>query len=265
MAGRLNEVAFAKKSIEQDKIRDLVKTSEGKKQVGQGLSFLFTRIPNLLGIKEAISEINKGDIKELILMRFKTLSLEQIDYAFKLERYGVLGDQIQHFQLFNAEYVGKVLHKFVNWLQKTRLDNNIPLHNVKKKSLTEAQKEYWIKRGVTSALEQYQESKSIEDGYIYIYDVLYDEYLPQDNDYKKKIYESAKIAVELEYKDKEATSKEEKNAFKEILSTLNEQGNGKVKLKCKELVICEFFRNLLKDEKKLKEFKSKYEYRKDGK
>ncbi|MCG9971022.1 hypothetical protein [Christiangramia crocea] len=256
----MNEITFARKSIEQDKIRDLLETEEGKIQVGQGLAFLFTRIPNLLGIKEAISYINKSDIKELILMRFKTLSLEQIDYAFKMERYGYFGDQIQHFQLFNSEYVGKVLDRFIKWLQKIRMDNNIPLKEEKKKTITENQKQYWINRGVLSALEQYKENKAIEDGYIYIYDVLYEEYLPKEKEYKDKIYESAKVSIQMEYSDKEATSKEEKQEFKNIISSLEKKGNTKVKLKCKELVLCEFFRKLLKDEKRLTEFKEKYKY-----
>lgn len=123
--GRLTELGFAKKTIEFDKVKTLLVSEEGREKLSFGLTMLFTRIPNLLGIKDVISDINKQDIKEMILSHYKTLSLEEIDYAFKIDRYS--GEPIPHYQLFNAEYVAKVLKRYQEWLQKKRQDNNLSI------------------------------------------------------------------------------------------------------------------------------------------
>ena len=139
----------------------------------------------------------------MILVRFKSLSIEEIDYAFKLERYGVYGDRVKHFQLFNAEYVSKVLDQYKKWLLKIRHDNNIPLfkdNSSKTDELTEDQKMDLILNGLREAHAQFIETNSIEPGRLYLYDFL-DEYgiMPKDLNVKKKVKE---ILKEVSGKDK---------------------------------------------------------------
>lgn len=121
-AGEKNELSFAKEVINFQKIKEME-----SQDVSVGLSMIFTKASNLLGIKDPISDINKQDIKEMILSHFNNISLEEIDYAFKLERYGVLGDKTAHFQLLNSEYVSNVLNKYKKWLKETRLANNLSI------------------------------------------------------------------------------------------------------------------------------------------
>lgn len=121
-AGEKNELSFAKETIHFEKI----KTMESQ-DVSVGLSIIFTKASNLLGIKDPISDINKQDIKEMILSHFSNMSLEEIDYAFKLERYGVYGEKTEHFQLLNSDYVSNVINKYKIWLKKIRTENNLSI------------------------------------------------------------------------------------------------------------------------------------------
>ena len=106
----LTTVEFLKDISNQIKIRDISK-DDFKNQLIKSIVLLNT----LSGIKEPMDDVTKQDIKEMILMRFKALSFDEISYAFKKERYGDLGDRTEHYQLFDAKYVSEVLDKFVKW------------------------------------------------------------------------------------------------------------------------------------------------------
>jgi hypothetical protein len=50
--------------------------------------------------------------------------MEEIEYAFCLNRDGVFGDPTPHYQFVDREYVGIVLRKYMNWkLEKNRRPN----------------------------------------------------------------------------------------------------------------------------------------------
>ena len=121
----MNEFDFAKKTIYFPTLKKLKETTDGKEVISNEFAFLFTRIANLSGIKEAISDINKSDIKELLLTHHSGLSIEEIDYAFKLDRYS--GEPTPHYGLFNAEFVAKVLKKYKIWLNEKRTTYNLPI------------------------------------------------------------------------------------------------------------------------------------------
>lgn len=108
-------VAFLKKK--QSRIVDIEKGDEFFMTLG----IMFTKIANLGGIKGEISEINKQDISKMILRRNKALSLEEIYFAFELERYGVYEEKTSHFQLFNADYVSTILNKYKKWKTTTKV------------------------------------------------------------------------------------------------------------------------------------------------
>ncbi|WP_407324045.1 hypothetical protein R5O24_02880 [Tenacibaculum maritimum] len=238
--GNLSELSFARKVVELVKIKEL-----DEDELRQGLSFLFTRISNLLGIKEPITAINKTDIKEMILMRFKSLSLEEIDYAFKLERYGAYENKTEHFQLFNAEYVGAVLNKFKKWLQKTRFNNNISISKKEEtKELKEEEKELIVINGVMSCFDYFKEHKQIEPGTLYVYDVLFPlgAFFFHSRKFKEKI---RRKAVKSIYKKKNNVQTAiEKKQISNVLKEIREKGNP-VKSKCKELVLIQFFSKII--------------------
>lgn len=116
----MTELAFVKDVPNQVKVRE-ADSYELTKQ----LAIVLTHAAIATGLKGGIEDIHKREIKELILMRFKNLSLDEIAYAFKLERFGVLGDKTEHFQLFNASYVSEVLEKYRNWKREIRKAHNV--------------------------------------------------------------------------------------------------------------------------------------------
>lgn len=85
-----------------------------------GLGFIFAQTAILSGFKGEIPDINKQDITELLLNRFKTLSLSELNHAFKIDRHGYHGEPTQHFQLFNAEYVVRVLNNYLKYKERVR-------------------------------------------------------------------------------------------------------------------------------------------------
>lgn len=118
--GSLSPIALAKKRKDFVKIRNL-----NPQQISDVFALVFVRAASFLGIKEAISEINKQDIKDLILFKYSHLSAEELDYAFKHDRYS--GDPIPHYQLFNAEYVAKILKRYEEFLKVVKAESNSKL------------------------------------------------------------------------------------------------------------------------------------------
>tara|TARA_B100002049_G_scaffold42555_1_gene29031 strand:- start:20570 stop:21307 length:738 start_codon:yes stop_codon:yes gene_type:complete len=232
----LTEVAFARKVIDFDKVKNIPLD-----QLGGLLGMVFVKAANLTGLKDPISDINKQDIKEMILVRFKNISIEEIDYAFKLERYGVYGERIQHFQLFNAEYVSKVLDQYKKWLLKTRQDNNIsiskPVTN-QLPELTESQKREIILNGLRAAHQEYQDTQSIAPGRIYLYDFL-DEHGIMPTDLKVKERVKALAEKRLLERQKAALTQVER-ALYDI--TVNGKPSKKVVLACKEISLERLFK-----------------------
>lgn len=234
--GALTPIPFAKNVLNLVKIRDLDQVD-----INQGFAMLFTRISNLIGIKEEISAINKTDISEMIVMRFKGLSLEEIDYAFKLERYGAYDDKTGHFQLFNAEYVSTILLKYKKWLQKTRFENNIPLVLEQKKviEISEEEKEKFVLEGLKNSFELYQTEGSFDGvGRLYLYEYLYDKnLLPKDKQTKDLVMKHA--VKNIERKRKAALNKFEKAKFE--IYTRKKENTSVVIVECKRISIVRFF------------------------
>lgn len=252
----LSPISFINDLKNQTAIRSLDPNSnEFRKELGT----LFTKINLLIGIKNEIDIFNKEDIKELILMRFKALSLNEIDYAFKLERYGKFGKRIEHYQLFNAQYVGEVLDKYLDW--KTFQFKNVVknIQNQGKTELSVNEKEIKNKKIVLGFLDRYEKNPYIEDDEFYIYDILdKKELMPTDVEYKKEVKKDAVTILQNEYSQRKAKSKDESRSFKRELEQVTLGKGGAVIRKCKVLVLEEFFRNLFKDQEKVIEFKEKF-------
>jgi hypothetical protein len=240
-AGSINELAFARKVVEFTKLKDLIKTEPEK--IENGLNLIFVRATNLIGIKEAIPQINKDDIANQIKLRFLNLSLEEIDYAFKLDRYGVLGEPVAHYQLFNATYVGLVLNKYKEWLRKTRFENNIPTAKaLPAPELTPEQKDAIVIKGVLDCFDWFLMTREIKPGKIYVYTFLYElKVLPVHTpEFRSQI---ARKAAKLTYK-RVPKSRGEAKELKKLLKDLTTGKNKQASL-CKELVLKNYFGTLI--------------------
>lgn len=247
--GRLTEVGFARATVELQKIKDMdLSIAENKQYLQQGLSMIFTKASNLTGLKDPISDINKADIVEMILTRYKSLSLEEIDYAFKIDRYS--GDPVAHFQLFNAEYVGKVLTRYREWLRETRVSMNLPMKKEEvKPEMSEAEKQLIVVNGVIDCFDSYLSSGEISPGKSYVYDFLYERNLLPIHTpaFREKIKRKAiKIIMMRERTDNDPRQ------FRRQLRDI-QLGKDPLKVECKKLVLQEFFSRLKAQGKHLSE------------
>lgn len=254
----LGEVAFVRSIVEHTKIRDVSDSYRISKEV----SHWITHTTNQLGIKDAVPTHNKTEIVELILNVFKNLSFDELYFAFKMERFGVLGDKTQHYQFFDASYVSDVLRKYVDWKTEVRRKHNLDL--VKKDSevpeLSQKEKDSIVAQGVLRIYGEYKALGDISTGDSYIYEVLYDDgFLPTDAKTKKEIYESAKEVLKFDVESKEAISIQEKEHFKKILSAIEKKRDPIVIAEAKRLSVKRFFRKLANDEDGEKNFREKYQ------
>lgn len=247
--GSLSEIAFAQKALEFVKIKDLVVTNP--KLVQEGLVFIFVRVANLIGIKEAIPDINKEDIALQIFSRFSGLSLEEINFAFKCDRFGTFGEPTQHFQLFNSEYVGKVLNRYKNWLQTTRYELKLPTTlQAPKPELNEDEKMLIIVSGVIDCFEEFQINRIIQPGKIYVYDFLFSRgVLPvHTKEFKAEI---KRKAAKMTFKTV-AANREERKKLSNILKAI-QTGQNSQTVKCKEIILRTFFYSLIAQNKHIRE------------
>lgn len=249
----LSPISFINDLPNQNKIRNLdANSQEFKNQLG----LLFAKINNLIGIKQEIELFNKQDIKEMLLMRFKALSMEEIDYAFKLERYGAFGKRIDHFQLFNSEYVSKVLDRYLEW--KVFQMKNVVKKVIDKEKLSEQELEKKNKEVLLRFINEYEYTRKVEDFQFYIYDILDSKGLmPTDIDYKNQIKKEAILILQEEFSKRKANSKDEFKSFQRELEQVALGKGGTVRKKCKVLVIEEFFKNIYKDPEKIIDIKNK--------
>ena len=148
----LSKVEFIKNIGSQRKIRDL-KGVEDTNLFNKSVALIFTVAANKLKIKDGILDENKEDIVELLLMNFKGLSLDEVAYAFKLERFGNLGNKTEHYQVFDTDYVGQVLRKYMEWKSKKRVE--LKLHDKKMEKQKDIEKLYYKNRAVRKSLDHY--------------------------------------------------------------------------------------------------------------
>lgn len=252
---KMTEVGFVRNISEQTKLRDINNSYELSKQAG----LVFAVALNHLGIKEALPQITKQDIMEMLLTRYKNLSLDEVAYAFKLERYGVLGDRTEHFQLFNAQYVSDVLEKYKTWKMEVKKLHNISVVIEEKSDISDEEKRYWINKGVTECLDEFEKTSLIKEGSFNTYNILFDlGYLPKDKQYKETILESAIECIKIEQDLLKDVKGSDPRKISETLERIKNPKDSIVIIKCKELVLSQFFRNLLKDQERLNKFRETF-------
>jgi hypothetical protein len=264
----LSPISFLNDLQNQTAIR-LLDINSPKVKIPLGL--LFRDCAILVGIKLKIKSLDpfekdedyifdhdKKDIKEMLLMRFKHLSLEEINYAFKLERYGTHGKRIEHFQLFNSTYVEGVLERYDKWKQfKIRTNNISTLNKVAEKTKVDhTEKNNDI---VMRFLTEYEESSFIEENKFYVYDIINKKGLfPNNKEHKESIKKDAIYLLTNKYQNRKASSRAEQTRFKREMKNISLGSGGDVIRKCKQLFMEEFFRDLYKDNEKVIQFKKKF-------
>lgn len=211
--------------------------------LSQALGVIFSNISLLMGIKEPISEINKNDIKKLILSHYRNISLEQIVYAFELERYGQLPPKTKHFQLLNAEYVATVLLKFKDWLAKTRFDNNIPLPKqkpVEQKTISEQQKHQILINGAIRCYNEFLENGLVAEGNTHIYEFLFDDL--KVHKFQEKEINAAERVAKRQLEEQSKTI--DRTKAKSIITEIQNPNSKKVSNLTKRLLLKSYFKSI---------------------
>lgn len=255
----LGEVAFIKSVVKHKKIRNISDSYTISKEI----SHWITQTTNLLGIKDAVPTHNKTEITELILSVFKNLSFDELYYAFKMERFGVLGEKTQHYQLFDASYVSDILNKYKNWRIEVRRKHNLSIAKPKEENgISEQEKLSIVSKGILNLFEHFKEHGDIPPGNLYVYEVLYEDgFLPTDPETKRQVYEEAKQVLEFELQNKKALTQKEKDEYLLIKKAIESKHHPRVVIEAKMISIKKFFRSALKDEKAANDFKTKYQKR----
>lgn len=205
---------------------------------------LFTRIAFLSGVKEEIDDINKADIKKMMITRYREMSIEEIWKAFELERFGEHEETTQHFQLFNAEYVGAVIKKFKKWRAAKRvhhgmvIDKKIPLLPQQ----TDHSYEEMMQNAVKRLKLEYENTNDITGSNDYVYTYLFDKNeLPTGMDYKKEVMIRAKEIAVAEVKKKPYQSTTQNIIDQNIIKRIRENKDNTAISIAKSIVLKEYF------------------------
>lgn len=238
----LTPISFIKDVSSQVRIRD-VSSYEFTKRLGM----IMTEISFSVGIKNEISDYDKRDIKDCILNKYMNLSLDEIAYAFKLERYGELHERTEHYQEFNVIYISKVLDNYKIWKQGIKKTHSIK-NTIAIEEQSEETKREANRSSIQKVLDHFTMNSTLKSGYLFTYDLLYDRgFLETDISAKKEIYNSAQQVLENEYLLKKAKSLTEKREIKGIIERIKQPKDTLVVLKSKEISILRFLRKLRTD------------------
>ncbi len=164
-----------------------------------------------------------------------------------------------------GKYYGLNVKTFIVWVEYyIKNERQIELNNRKKQKVTndvqtKEEKQYWINKGVLTCFDYFVENSTIKDGYIYVYDILYEVgLLPVDKETKDKVYKSAIEVMNYELNSKKAISLSEKNDIKLTIERIKNPKDNLVINKCKEISLLRYFRGLLKDDGLTNEFKEQF-------
>ncbi len=235
----LTTVEFLKDISNQVKIKDI-----SEDDFKHHLIKTIVTINALSGIKDPMDDITKADIKEMILMRFKALSFDEISYAFKKERYGDLGVRTEHFQLFDAKYVSVVLDKFVKWKKYKIVQHNLNRKKPEEKEMSEQDKENIMLEAVDRIKKEVQQNGEIESNVIGVYMYLYSKgVLPVHTEEFKEKY--TKLAIPIargEAASKATYSLDDHKKLKERIESITQGKSEVLKNIAKKLILKDYFK-----------------------
>lgn len=241
----LEAVDFIKDTLNQVRIREIKNTFEAKKAIIVWIH----ATSYACGIKEQIHEVIEDDLVECILTRFKSLSVDELYYAFKLERYGVYELKTDHYQSFNAAYVSTVLKKYIEYKKNTRIKHNLPIAKTQDMpQLTQQEKDALTYTGVINCFDKYVQDKYIINGYVWVYDHL------QELKILNPEKESKLAAMKIAKKNLQNQAKENPNlaVTKKMIEDLEKKNSPAIIVEAKRLLLEQYFSELINRNKSIK-------------
>jgi len=247
----LTPVQFLKGNLSNKKIRDRKTEPEIKILIG----IMFAKIGTLSGIKNEIDSMIAQDILKMIFNAYGNLTLEEIYKAFELERYGGYEEKTPHFQMIDADYVSKILKKFIHWKHNIRIQHNISPDTLKLESITESQKDKIVEDGINKIYEQYKIDKTIEDPSEYVFDFLVQKGIIKNNtnpkllEYYQLHLQKAKEQLVKENSSKISSDKLERQKLKVDLEEIIAGYSPKIILRAKKNILAEYFEKQISEDK----------------
>jgi len=186
-------------------------------------------------------------VKELCI----GMGFDEIKRMFESYADGKLGlEPIPNY--FDRILLGKIVSawKSQSKVRKTPLQVNI----------TDQEKEKIENRAVKLSLDYFLEHRLVDVTRIYVYDILEKrQYIKLTTEQKKTIQKDAIAVLEHEMRDFKAQSLEEKRTIDRLVEKIQKGTSGKIKIKCKEIALAKFYRELTKGENELNNFIKQFE------
>lgn len=252
----LGHIDFVNDTLDHVSLADMASYERTKQ-----FSLCFPAIAEAMRITNPIADFDKREIQELVLSKFKRLSINEVYYAFKLERFGEYEEGTPSFNRFDSIYVAQILNKYVEWKREVRRKHNLDMVKKDKETpqLSQKEKDSIVAQGVLRIFGEYKALGDISTGDSYIYEVLYDDgFLPTDAETKKKVYEDAKEVLKFDIESKKPLSIEEKEHFKVIMNAIEKKRDPIVIAEAKRLTVRKFFRKVANDTDAEKKFTEHY-------
>lgn len=244
----LSPVSFVKDVLNQKSICEISSYDLTKE-----LKHLFVFQTAAYRIKEEMSQNEKKEIKELILRRFKRLSVNELYYAFKLHRSNDICAELKPYGYISVSFVATILNAYVEWKRDVRFKNNLSISkNHENQSVSDEEKKRLVVNGVLRVFDSWSEHKVFPDGSIYVYDVLYDVgLLPTDPEVKKQYYkravETVRVKAEL---DRQSVGLDMKRLreIQQVLKSLEKKKSTHVQAQAKMDVVTDYFKKVTREE-----------------
>jgi len=239
----LPSVQFLKANLDNKKIKERKTEPDIKTLIG----VMLVKIGALSGIKNEIDSMIAQDILKMIFNTYGNLTIEEIYKAFELERYGSFEDKTPHFQMIDADYVAKILKKYIHWKHNIKMQHNITSDNLKLDAITNSQKETIVQEGVNRFYQQYKTDKTIEDPSEYVFDFLVEKGMIKSNknpkllEYYQMQLQKAKEQLQKENIGKISSDKMERQKIKIDLEEIVAGYSPKIILRAKKNILAEFF------------------------
>ena len=232
-----NPISILKNSFNFKKIREYEK-------VGQFIMPICNKHFALCGLKNEIDQFTKEEIAKYTALHCRSLSVEEIELAFENERFGLMGEKTEHYQLFSIDYYVQIINKYKKWKTDTMIEKNIQEPAEPLLQLSESN--YNEQENIKRMIEEAKEKGIAEFSWIYYDKFLSEGKINPSDDYKTKIYEE-----QLKIYQKELTAgnfytgnklKQKLKDFKKEIE--NKEKNGAVIAICKSIIVSNYLKTL---------------------
>lgn len=232
----------------------------------QALRYVIT----LIGLK---SENMPSESQKMVLLDFIQSELcyfspEEFKIAFKLAAAKKLNCDVEHFQNFSANYVGRVMDAYSNYKANAMREYKSQMEQAPVEvEMTDEEKQLvfyeFVETYIVKKFELYRDTGVLQgtlSGFSAVFSTLEDnlKLLHLSLDDKKQIYEVAKKIHQAKNASKKPTSKDEAKQIRVLLERTLKEGydnvyEGEIKKLCYEMCVKSFYDELIKNKRDLRQ------------